>query len=254
MTPLRQRIYAALFGACFALCAAGAQAEQAPDPSLKSPAWLAPKSAAKPSKPAAAGPGVGLGRSLAVLFFVSVLGGSALYLRSRKHQAPRARLARLCVVGSTKLGGRAQLVLAEVDGRKILLGVTDNSVRKLGWLDAEPSEEEALLPSARPRLVTAGVELGARAPRMPVEPAPVPGKRSFRDLLASAVGNLGHRPDEDSAALTLAAETQDTFTRSTPRVSEPRRAEAARRNGNPQMIDLEGQAKGLLARLGEPRP
>ena len=75
---------------------------------------------------------------------------------------PKARLAQLRVVGSTKLGGRAQLVLAEVDGRKILLGVTDNSVRKLGWMDAEQAEEDELVPSARPRLVAAGVEL-ARA-------------------------------------------------------------------------------------------
>ena len=252
MTPLRQRICVALFSSCFALCAAGARAAEAPDASLKSPAWLAPKSSAKPAKAVAAGPRVGLGRSLAVLFFVSVLGGTALYLRGKKHKPPKARLVQLRVVGSTKLGGRAQLVLAEVDGRKILLGVTDNSVRKLGWMDAEPAEEEELVSSGRPRLVAAGVDLAARSPR--IEPAPAPAKRSFRDLLASAVGNLGNRPDEDSAALTLAAETQDTFTRSTPRAPERRSAEAPRRNGNPQMIDLEGQAKGVLARLGEPRP
>ena len=89
--------------------------------------------------------------------------------------------------------------------------------------------------------------------RAAVVPAPTPAKRSFRDLLASAVGNVGYRPDEDSAALTLAAETEDTFTRSTPRTIEGRQADPPRRNGNPQMIDLEGQAKGLLARLGEPR-
>ena len=251
MTPLRQRICAALFGSCFALCAMGAQAQQAP--AAKSPAWLAPKSAAKPPKVVAAGPSVGLGRSVAVLLFVSVLGGSALYLRSKKHKTPKARLAQLRVVGSTKLGGRAQLVLAEVNGRQILLGVTDGSVRKLGWLDAEQAEEEEFVPAARPRLVAAGVALGARSPRMAVEPEPVPAKRSFRDLLASAVGNLGNRPDDDSAALTLAAETQDTFTRSTPRTAEKRSPDPMRKNGNPQMIDLEGQAKGLLARLGDPR-
>jgi flagellar biogenesis protein FliO len=254
MTPLRQRICAALFGVCFALCAVGAQAQEAPDASLKSPAWLAPKSATKkPQKPLAAGPTVGLGRSLGVLLLVSILGGTALYLRHKKNKAPKARLAQLRVVGSTKLGGRAQLVLAEVDGRKILLGVTDSSVRKLGWLDSEQAHEDDLVPSARPRLVAAGVDLAARAPRVAAEPAPAPPKRSFRDLLASAVGNVGYRPDEDSAALTLAAETEDTFTRSTPRTPEKRSAEAPRRNGNPQMIDLEGQAKGLLARLGEPR-
>ena len=260
MTPLRQRTLAALFGASLALCAASAQGDEAPDASLKpAPSWLARKSSVKAAQPVASGAAVGLGRSLGVLFAASLLGGTALYLRSKKNKAPHARLSQLRVVSSTKLGGRAQLVLAEVDGRKILLGVTDNSVQKLGWLDPQVEAEEELAPSARPRLVAAGVDLAARSPRG-YEPVPVateagPGpKRSFRDLLASAVGNLGHRPDEDSAALTLAAETQDTFTRSTPRAAEARRPEPIRsKNGNPQMLDVEGQAKGLLARLGEPR-
>lgn len=253
MTLLRQRIRAALIGVSFALCAIGAHAADAPDGSSKSPAWLAPKSAAKPPRVVAGAPHMGLGRSLVALLSVSVLGGTALYLRSKKNRAPKARLAQLRVVGATKLGGRAQLVLAEVNGRQILLGVTDASVRKLAWMDAESVEEDEFVP-ARPRLVAAGVDLGARQPEA-AESAPqaMAPKRTFRDLLVSAVGNLGSRQDDDSAALTLAAETQDTFTRSTPRVGEKRSPEAPRRNGNPQMIDLEGQAKGLLARLGEPR-
>jgi len=253
MTPLRQQTLAALLGACFVLCAAFAHADEAPDASLKSPTWLAPRSAgAQAKKPVTSGPTVGLGRSLGVLLLTSVLGGTALYLRSKKNKVPKARLAQLRVVGSTKLGGRAQLVLAEVDGRKILLGVTDSSVRKLGWIEAAAEEDEELAPAVRPRLVAAGQDLTARAPRVAV-PEPAPAKRSFRDLLASAVGNLGNRPDDDSAALTIATETVDTFTRSSPRAADPRRTEPGRRIPNPQMIDLEGQAKGLLARLGEPR-
>ncbi len=170
MTPVRQRILTAVLGACFVLCAASvhAQGEQeAPDASLKSPAWLAPKSGPKLSKPVAGGPSVGLGRSLGVLLLTSVLGGTALYLRSKKNKVPKQRLAQLRVVASTKLGGRAQLVLAEVDGRKILLGVTDSSVRKLGWLeaDAQTAEEEFSL-GPRPRLGRGRGRLGrARAAR-----------------------------------------------------------------------------------------
>ncbi|HYP87165.1 MAG TPA: flagellar biosynthetic protein FliO [Polyangiaceae bacterium] len=256
MTPLRQRICAALFGVSIALCALVAPAAHAgaPEASPKSPTWLAPKSAAKPPQVVAGAPRMGLGRSLIALLSVSVLGGTALYLRSKKNRAPaKARIAQLRVVSAAKLGGRAQLVLAEVNGRQILLGVTDASVRKLGWMDADSVEEDELVP-ARPRLVAAGVDLGGRSP-IAAEPTPqsAPPKRTFRDLLASAVGNLGSRQEDESAALTLAAETQDTFTRSTPRTAEKRNVEATRKNGNPQMIDLEGQAKGLLARLGEPR-
>jgi hypothetical protein len=266
MTPLRQRSLTLALAACFVLCALSAAASGASDPSPKSPAWLAPHSGPKLQKPVAGGPSVGLGRSLGVLLVTAVLGGTALYLRSKKNRVPKQKLAQLRVVGSTKLAGRAQLVLAEVDGRKILLGVTDSSVRKLGWLEADPvtADQEEFSLGPRPRLVAAGVDLAARAPRVSerepeLESEPElsspPPKRSFRDLLASAVGNIGHRPDDDSIALTLAAETKDTFTRSTPRAAERRPVEAvpARRVGNPQMIDLEGQAKGLLARLGEPR-
>jgi len=98
------------------------------------------------------------------------------------------------------------------------------------------------------------VDLAARPARVAREPEAAPAKRSFRDLLANAVGNIG-RPAQDSAADLLAAETEDTFTRSTPR-SAPR-TEALKKplakGNNPQMLDVEGQARGLLARLGEPR-
>jgi flagellar biogenesis protein FliO len=183
----------------------------------------------------------------------SVLGGTALYLRSRKNKPTKARLTQLRVLGSTKLGGRANLVLAEVAGRKILLGVTDSSVRKLGWLEPDAEEEELLTPAARPRLVAAGVDLAARPSRTSAEPVPAAPKRSFRDFLASAVGNIGAPAADDSAASILAAETQDTFTRGAPRSPEVRRTEPTRKLGNPQMLDVEGQARGLLARLGEPR-
>ena len=245
MTPLRQRILASALGVCLGLCAFSAHAEEGPDASVKTPSWLAPHSE-KPHAAAAGGPSVGLGRSLGVLLLTSVLGGGALYLRSKKGKQPKAKLQQLRVLGSTKIGGRAQLVLAEVAGRKILLGVTDASVNKLGWLESDDQEEDAPQIAVRPR-VLAGLERAARV--VTPEPAPPP-KRSFRDLLASAVGNIG-RPDDDSAAVSIAAETRDTFTRSTPRASEPRRVES--RKAGPQMLDVEGQAKGLLARLGEPR-
>lgn len=262
MTPLRQRTLAALLAACFSLCAlyaSDAHADEAPDASVESPAWLAKKTAPKTAKPVAGGPAVGLGRSMGVLVLVSLLGGAALYLRSRKNKAPKTRLAGMRVVSATKLGGKAQLVLAEVEGRKILLGVTDSSVRKLGWLDAEqPAEQEDEdFEPVRPRLVAAGVNLAAQRatparPKVEVEEPVAPPKRSFRDMLAHAVGNLGApKFDDESVASMIADETQDTFTRSSPRGPEPQRPAAS--PAAPRMVDVEGQAKGLLARLGEPR-
>ncbi|MEO8906204.1 MAG: flagellar biosynthetic protein FliO [Polyangiaceae bacterium] len=254
MTPLRQYVSAMLIGASLALCAASVHAEEGPDASLPSPSWLAHSSAPKVAQPVASGPTLGLGRSMGVLVLTSVLGGAALYLRTRKNKPVKARLAALRVIGSTKLGGRAQLVLAEVAGRKILLGVTDSSVRKLGWLDPEAEEDELFAEAPRPRLVAAGVDLAARPARVARDPEAAPAKRSFRDLLVNAVGNLG-RPADEAAADQLAAETEDTFTRSTPRAAT--RTEATRKPATKpagaQMLDIEGQARGLVARLGEPR-
>jgi flagellar biogenesis protein FliO len=249
MTPPRQWLRGALLCLCVALCAASASADEGPDASLKTPTWLAPRSSAP--RAVASGPHVGLGRSLGVLLLTSVLGGAALYLRSSKSKKPAAKLAHLRVIGATKLGGRAQLILAEVAGRKILLGVTDSSVSKLGWLEPEAEEDELFAP--RPRAIGSGLDHAVRPSQSSVEPASTASpKRSFRDFLASAVGNLG-RPDDESAALTIAVETRDTFTRSAPLAKDARQREGAR-PAQPQMLDVEGQARGLLARLGNHRP
>lgn len=249
MTPSRQRTLAAFFCFCLGLWATPARAEEGPDASVKTPSWLAPHNE-KPHA-VAGGQSVGLGRSLGVLFLTSVLGGCALYLRSKKGKPPKAKLLQqLRVISATKIGGRAQLVLAEVAGRRILLGVTDSSVNKLGWLE---SEEEEFSPLAtQPRFVPAGVDLARSVRNEALAPERAPAKRSFRDLVASAVGNLGRPDDDDSAASSIAAETRDTFTRSASRPTDIRKVELARKAG-PQMLDVEGQARGLLARLGEPR-
>src|SRR5450432_116981 len=140
MTPVRQRILAALllsFGGL--LLSANAVAEEAPDASLTNRSWLAPQQSLKPSH-AAGGTTVGLGRSLAVLALTGVIGGTALYLRRRKSKPARASNPGLRVLSSTRVGNRAELVLAEVGGRRILLGVTDSAVRKLGWIEADEQE------------------------------------------------------------------------------------------------------------------
>lgn len=243
MTPVRQRILAALllsFGGL--LLSANAVAEEAPDASLTNRSWLAPHQSLKPSH-AAGGTTVGLGRSLAVLAVTGVIGGTALYLRRRKSKPARASNPGLRVLSSTRVGNRAELVLAEVGGRRILLGVTDSAVRKLGWIEADEQEDARALPIARPRLIGSVLSAGSSRSEAP-EAARAGVGRGFRDVLKDAIG-LGRSAGDDSAASELARQTEDTFSRSTPKPS-------ARRG--PLMVDVEGQAQGLLARLREPRP
>lgn len=246
MTPRCQRIFAAfllLLGVL--LGQASASADEAPDASVTPRSWLAPRTAPQASHPAS-GATVGVGRSLAVLALTGVLGGAALYLRQRKNKPVRKSTAGLRVLSSTRVGHRAELVLAEVGGRKILLGVTESAVRKLGWIDSDEQEHEAGLTIQRPRLVSQSPLASVRV-QSDLEPIERPAGigRSFREVLKDAIGGFAKPVADDSAASTLAGQTKDTFTRSHPRATSERRA--------PLMVDVEGQAQGLLARLKEPR-
>ncbi|HTA90963.1 MAG TPA: flagellar biosynthetic protein FliO [Polyangiaceae bacterium] len=246
MTPRRQRILAALlvlFGGLFSQTLAFA--DEAPDASVTPRSWLAPRTTPQVSHPAS-GATVGVGRSLAVLALTGVLGGAALFLRQRKNKPARKSTAGLRVLSSTRVGHRAELVLAEVGGRKILLGVTESAVRKLGWIDADEQENESALAVQRPRLVTQGPLIGVRVQSDP-EPIERPAGigRSFREVLKDAIGGFAKPAADDSAASQLAGQTRDTFTRSQAKPASERRA--------PLMVDVEGQAQGLLARLKEPR-
>jgi flagellar protein FliO/FliZ len=242
MTPQRQRSLAAFLvfvGALFG--SALAEAEEAPDASVTPRSWLAPHATAQASH-AASGSTVGLGRSLGVLALTAVLGGAALYLRQKKSKPARASTAGLRVLSSTRVGHRAELVLVDVGGRKILLGVTESAVRKLAWIDGDEAESEAL--AARPRLV-AQTSRPARAQTEALAAETVGVVRSFRDVFKDALGGFGKPPAEDSAASQLAGQTYDTFSRSQPKAASERRSAV--------MVDVEGQAQGLLARLKEPR-
>jgi flagellar biogenesis protein FliO len=246
MTPRCQRILATrLVSFAGLLSHALAFADESPDASVTPPSWLAPHASPKPSH-VATGATVGLGRSLAVLALTGVLGGAALYFRQKKSKPARKSTAGLRVLSSTRVGHRAELVLAEVGGRKILLGVTESAVRKLGWIDSDEQENEAAVTAQRPRLVPQSAFSGGRMQSDP-EPVERPAGigRSFREVLKDAMGGFAKPAADDSAALELAAQTRDTFSRSQPRPATERRG--------PVMVDVEGQAQGLLARLKEPR-
>jgi flagellar biogenesis protein FliO len=106
--------------------------------SVRTPPWLRPT---KPQETAAAGTRTGstfspwrVGIMLAV---VGGLAGFALYAKRRREakvpgQKPKAPVK---VINSTRLGPKAMAVVTEVNGRRLLLGVTDHSVNALAWLD-----------------------------------------------------------------------------------------------------------------------
>ncbi len=110
--------------------------------------WLAPPTPAAPL--AGADPGPSPWRMFSVLFFIALIGGAALYVKQVKGGGAMAALlgkpsgSGLRVVDSTRVGPRAQLVVAEFNGRRFLIGVNDSSIRRLAYLGrAEGARERS---------------------------------------------------------------------------------------------------------------
>lgn len=271
MTPLRQAFHAAVVAAGLSIAlptqadplaamgpptAAEAEAEAAalaaaakpapapviaPKPaaqSAKSPAWLAPKPAPKPATGRSALPSSG--RLAGLLLVLGALGAATLYFKRRGRGADAKRAAlpeRLRVLSSTRIGPKAHAVVITVAGRQMLLGVTDSSVKRLAFIDELEEERDHEPARLRATDVTPAARPAAAAPRA-AAPAPAPG-RSFSDMLRTAFKKRPVEVETD-AALVLAAETQDVV------AGKPVAS-------NVRMLDVEGQAQGLVRRLSGPR-
>lgn len=207
------------------------------------------------SAPVASASGPSPFRMIALAVLVSGLGAAALLQRFRRTKLARAVHSDLTVVSAARVGNKAQVVVVNVGGRKLLLGVTEAEVSHLAWLDgdAEPvptelSEAESFEPGQRVAVRTAASFQVAAAPGAAGRaPAQAPAPRRFREILFNALGHedrdaMRANAAAESPAMQLAEATQDMVTRSTgSRVASPA--------GAPEMVDIEGQARGLVLRL-----
>jgi flagellar biogenesis protein FliO len=214
----------------------------------KSPTWLAHRPAPK-AAPVAGGQSAlpSLERLLGLFVVLASLGAAVVYFK-RKKGAPgktKATTQRLSVVSSTRIGPKAHAVVLAVAGRQLLLGVTDSSVKRLAFIDElteeeeerERSRERAPVRRSAEQARERGAGIGVRT----VTPAePKPG--SFSDILKTAFAKRAPTRETDAASI-LAAETQDTVG------GKPVAASPA----PVRMLDVEGQAQGLIRRLGGPR-
>lgn len=272
MTPLRQAFHAGLVASGLAVSslaaaeplapigpptAAEAQAAApTPPPAVVAPAPAAPAQPqawlAKRPAPKATATGKSAipstGRVLGLLLVVGSLGGAALYFK-RRGRAEGVRAAapqRLSVLSSTRIGPKAHAVVISVAGRQMLLGVTDSSVKRLAFIDEIEDEESEREREPLRRTASSAATRGAGISVRTVSPAPAaaPARAgSFADVLKSAFSKRPAAPavaPEADAASILAAETHDSVG------GKPVAGNAA----NVRMVDVEGQAQGLLRRLG----
>ena len=195
------------------------------------------------SQPAAEEPASSGGAAWSALAVVLLggLAGVALVLKLRRSgTTPWSPPAAVRVLSTTRLGPKANLVTAEVHGRVLLLGVTDQSVSELGWLDHAGDA-----PPAASDNEEIGVEPGA---------APTPTRSAFGQVL----GNVFHgterrkepefRGNPNVAALIAARETRDVVSTNYTRAS----AGQERRSPTPRVTEpeprVETQVAGLLRR------
>jgi flagellar biogenesis protein FliO len=188
--------------------------------------WLARSSSApvvdNVSQPAS-GPGTGF--TLGAVLIVVALGAAAVVLRFKKRkQLPLAPSeSRLTVLSSSRVGPKAYAVTAHVNGRVLLLGVTDHNVSNLGWLDTreveaqsvareEPEADEA---DAEDELPDDYPGSALRASKPPPTFASASDLRRFQEVLRGAVQSRTDLPMRPSyappsdAASQLAAQTTD---------------------------------------------
>ncbi len=195
------------------------------------------------------------------------LGGYALYAKKKRAaQNPLKGSGGLRVIESARLGPKAALVTAVVGRRVILLGVTEQSVSKLGWLtpaapgESDDEEEDA---AGDDEPATEFDDASEPPSAAPVRPAvarnePPRGKArpsdgSFASRLRSALGTTAPATADDALA-TSAQLTRDVVDvgRSRRRARTPNKDKDAARSGSgadEAMIDVEAQAAGLIRRL-----
>lgn len=242
--------------------------------------WLRP--AAHPTTPGSTSAGPSLGKWLAGGLLVG-LSGLALWKRRRtsrpKSNAPPSQIQ---ITGVARLSSRAQLMVATVNGKSMLLGVTDANITRLMWLESPngegkggrrapessraASEDPASLDlypnqlSRQARLAAVRHRAAAARPSALATPSPSPTAKPrqtsrFREILADAIGlepkvspvsPLAKAPVDE-----LTAHTEDRFI-ATNTIRLPTAQQTQRMNAASSLIDVEGQAAGLVARLNRP--
>jgi flagellar biogenesis protein FliO len=207
----------------------------APKPAAS--AWLASRPAPKAATGKSALPGTG--RMIGLVLVLGTLAVATLYLKKRNRGEVKRAAApkRLSVLSSTRIGPKAHAVVISINGRQMLLGVTDSSVERLAFMDELEEERDEREHEPELRLAVPG-RLAAQAARAATPPEPGQS-RGFAEMLKTAFRKPTPAPDAD-AALLLAAETHDVVG-GKPVVS------------NVRMLDVEGQAQGLIRRLSGPR-
>ncbi len=232
--------------------------------------WLAQVPNAPAPAPAAPEPSRVPWRSSLMIGVSAALGAAAVWVRSRKRGLAQLTASReLRVISSVRVGPKGHLVLAGIGDRALLLGVTDNSVRRIAWLPAESIATGALDATAADGANTAMVPAGATnanalesgsAPAAPMAYRPSSaGKGAFAEILRKVgrrqVDAPPARAMDTSPAATLAEMRRDSVQWSKGAAGAAASAPTGGTINQPEggAGELEQQAAGILKRRARRR-
>jgi len=183
-----------------------------------------------------------------------ILGGALFAMKKRGLLKAAPREHTMTIVGRTAIGVRSELLLVDVDGQKLLLGVTPNSISRLAVMpvhgDAPSLMEETLDP----------------VPRVEQEPGFDSALDSAREQLEDFAARLKSRaPESPSARAAKARPSRHEAATPSPRNSRPsaddaehdqemaRRARARRSHVERELTELRASRPAQASRpdLGE---
>lgn len=185
---------------------------------------------------------------LALVLLGGLAGGAVVMKLRRGAPAPWLPPAAVRVITTTRLTPKASLITAEVHGRVLLLGVTDQNVTELGWLDGNASAESSMQTGERDT-----EDLDDRG-------TPIPPNTATRAGFGQVLGNVfraGERKTKDAefrgnpnvAAMIAARDTRDVVSTNYSRATAggERRSTASARSDQ-ESPHVETQVAGLARR------
>lgn len=224
---------------------AAEEPEAAPAPAAETEKPAAHPLELRPSRSSDAGPSGGYGIGLKLLAVAAVFAGAfLLFKRKNVLQAARATGNAPRIVSRTAIGMRNELLVVEVEGQKLLIGVTPSSIATLSVIVEEP--KEMVEDIAR----TSRVELPSHRPAIH-PPSPLGAssvEESLSRLIAGARAELDEQPTLRRALAPKPAPSQRSARaeKSDAAPASPKKTSSKLR----EVPSLEGQVRGLTAKRG----
>jgi len=191
---------------------------------------------AAPAKPLALAPqseGLGLGYKL--LAVLAIAGGVALYLRKKRGLTIAGVVpSKIDILARAGIGVRSQLVVVEVEGTRLLVGMTPSAIQTLAVL--QTPEDDNVVAEARASAIEDRLEQERE-----LRPA------NLGDRVRSLLGT-----DEPVAPRLAAVKASAVAPKTKSRAATPRASGGRKQTDAPrESREVAGQARGLLLSVDE---